>query len=216
VATSPIVRPRAGGIVGSTVPTTVVWRGTDNLSGWAISSLQQQRNGGTWSTIGSGLTAKSLNRALAPGLTTYALRVRGTDKAGNTGAWAAGPTVNLAVAPQTNAAIKYGGTWTSLGAASYLGGSAMTAYSTTAFATIRFTGRGFAWVGKYAASCGSAKVWVDGVLKATVSSYRTMTAYRPIIWSIAWSTSATHTIVIRPADTAGHPRIVLDGIVIVR
>jgi hypothetical protein len=216
IATAPIVRPRAGGVVGSRIPTRIKWTGGDNLSGWATARVRQRTNDGSWTTIGSDLTASSVKRTLAPGSTTYAFAVQGTDWAGNTGDWATGPAVRLAVKSQANRMITYRGAWSAARASGYLGGSARTATSKSASATVTFTGRAFAWIGKYGPGYGSARIWVDGVLRATVSSHRKRTTYRPIVWSIAWSTSATHTIVIKPAGTAGHPRIVIDGIVTVR
>ena len=217
VAAAPTVRPRVGGIVGSTaVPMTISWGGTDNLSGWSTSTVQQQSDGGAWSTIGQGLTAKSLKRSLAPGTTKYAFRVRGTDKAGNVGGFAAGPTVTVRVTQQTSTIIKYGGRWHSTSSSSYLGGTAKYATSTSASATISFTGRAFAWVGAEGGTRGSAKVWVDGVLVKTVRTYHASTLVRRVLWAISWATSGTHTIVIRPAGTSGHPRIDLDAIVLVK
>ena len=217
VATAPIVRPRVGGVVGTTVPVTVIWGGSDGLSGWATSTLRQRINAAGWSTIGTGLSAKSLNRILVAGATKYTFQVRGVDKAGNAEpSFVTGPSVSVGVTQQTTTAIHYSGTWHAASSARYLRGSAKYATASTASAKITVTGRGFAWVGAYGASRGSARVYVDGILAATVSTYRTSTTYRPIIWSIAWSTSGTHIILIRPVGTGSHPRIDLDAVVVVR
>ena len=57
---------------------------------------------------------------------------------------------------------------------------------------------------------GSADVFIDGVLKATVSTNATSTAYRPIVYVYNWTSQGTHTIKIVPKGTG---RVSLDGFV---
>ena len=207
--------PAKGAVVTSKVPVSVSWTGADGESGWATSQVQQQTNGGAFATVGTSLPSKSLSRSLAPGSTTSTFRVRGIDQAGNIGDWATGPTVKVSLLQGSNKAIHYGGTWHSARRSTYSAGSTRYATSKSASASITFTGRGFGWVGTYGSTRGSARIWVDGKLVATVSSHRSGTTYRPIVWAISWATAGSHRIVIKPAGTAGHARIDLDGLVLV-
>ncbi len=212
---APTVKPTRGAVMGSTVPVTVSWSVADALSGYGTATARQQTNG-AWATVGTGLTGTSLKRSLMPGSSAYAFAVRATDKAGNTSGYSTGPTFRLTRHQQTSTSIKYGGTWKTVSSTSYSGGSTRYATSTTASATFDFTGRGFAWVGAYGPTRGTAKIWLDGVLQPTVSTYRSSTTSRPVTWSVAWASSGTHRIVIKPAGTSGHPRIDLDALVVIR
>ncbi len=88
-----------GAPVGSTVPLTLTWSGTD--SGWGIGSykLQQSVDGGHWKTIALPRPkATSIVRMVAPG-GSIRYRVRAIDKAGNRGRVGLRPDVEAADHP---------------------------------------------------------------------------------------------------------------------
>jgi hypothetical protein len=58
---------------------------------------------------------------------------------------------------------------------------------------------------------GSFKVYVDGVLKGTVSTYATTSQDRVIVWEHSLP-AGTHTVKIVNQATAGHPYIYLDAV----
>jgi hypothetical protein len=62
-------------------------------------------------------------------------------------------------------------------------------------------------------SRGSAQVFVDGVLKATVNLNASSTVARPQVYAFNWSTNGAHTIKVVVVGTAGHPRIDVDAFV---
>jgi hypothetical protein len=66
---------------------TVVWSALELQSGVSLYQVQQQTDGGTWTTILSSATATRLERVLAGGH-TYAFRVRAKDGIGNQGSYA--------------------------------------------------------------------------------------------------------------------------------
>ena len=70
---------------------------------------------------------------------------------------------------------------------------------------------GIAWVSRKGPNRGQARVYVDGVLAATVNLYQTTYVSKVVVFTKTWSTSGTHTIKIVALGTAGHPRIDLDG-----
>ena len=71
-------------------------------------------------------------------------------------------------------------------------------------------------VAKGAASRGSFKVYVDGVLKAWVSTYSTTTKFRQVVYQYSWPTAGTHNIKIVVGGTLGHPRVDVDAFVVLR
>ena len=77
-----------------------------------------------------------------------------------------------------------------------------------------FTGESIAWVSSKSATRGSAQVYVDGVLAATVSLRKAATAHRQVVFGTAWSSAGPHTIQIVVLGTVGHPRVDLDALVV--
>jgi hypothetical protein len=73
--------------------------------------------------------------------------------------------------------------------------------------------RDFAWVATRTPTSGSAQVWIDGVLAATINLRSTSTTYRQLVFQRHFSTLATHTIEIRPMGTG---RIHLDAFLFYR
>ncbi|MEW6224457.1 MAG: hypothetical protein AB1627_07480 [Chloroflexota bacterium] len=212
----PRATARAGKVVGSTASTRISWSASDALSGLARYQLQQSVNGGTWSTVSSTLTSAYADRSLRPGSTTYRFRVRGWDAAGNVSAFVTGPTITMRHLQESSSAITYSGTWARSAKTAFSGGAVRYAASKAASATIKFTGRGFSLVSTYASSRGYIRVFVDGVEVPAVKLNRSSTTYRVVAYSISWITSAPHTIVLRPAGTAGHPRVDLDAILVIK
>ena len=62
---------------------------------------------------------------------------------------------------------------------------------------------------------GKVKVYVDGVLQATVDTYRSSTQYRSVVWRQAYSSTVTKTIRIVVLATSGRPRVDLDAFVVI-
>ena len=65
-------------------------------------------------------------------------------------------------------------------------------------------------------SRGSVKVYVDGVYVSTVSLHRSSYLARVIVFAKAWPTKAAHTVKLVVVGTAGHPRVDVDGFVVIR
>lgn len=57
---------------------------------------------------------------------------------------------------------------------------------------------------------GRFKVLVDGVLRATVDTFRASARHRVVVWSSSIATTGTHTVKIVNLGTGGRPRIDLD------
>ncbi|HEY4227072.1 MAG TPA: hypothetical protein VGM49_01950 [Candidatus Limnocylindrales bacterium] len=195
-------------VATSSVPVRTVWLGCDASN--PISYEAQQWKSSVWTAAATG-SATSTSPALAFNTKyRYRVRVRAVD---TFSAYAYGPYFEPLLTQQTSTSIKYGGTWTTASSSALLGGSSR--YSTRAgsSASYTFTGASIAWVGAVSSGRGSANVYIDGVFKATVSTYASTAAYRRVLYAFAWSTQGTHTIKIVVVGTAVHPRIDLDAFV---
>ena len=106
----------------------------------------------------------------------------------------------------------YTGSWGSSSCTCFSGGGS-TRRTTQAGASVSFTGgpERTALVMAKGPNRGSAKVYVDGVLKATVNTHSTTKTNRAVVWNGATNAG---TVRIVNVATAGHPRIDLDAVVI--
>jgi hypothetical protein len=99
----------------------------------------------------------------------------------------------------------------------FSGGSSRFSSSTGASATFTATlARSIAFVTTQATTRGSFRVYVDGVLKATVNPALSTTIYRRILYQASWPTAGTHSVKIVVSGTAGHPRVDVDAFVVLR
>ena len=70
-----------------------------------------------------------------------------------------------------------------------------------------------AWVTDEDSAHGSAKVYVDGALKATINTQSSAPLNRIIAYTFESATAGTHTLKIVNLATSGHPRTSIDGFV---
>jgi VCBS repeat-containing protein len=171
------------------------WSGSDAGVGLLRFDLQRSVDGGAWTA-----------QALATPLTTsvnanfgighiYHYRVRAVDKNGNASAWHYSQYLNATRYEETSGLITYVGTWTkSLFNSSYSGGYTKYAFGGTKTATFTVTARDFAFVGPMSSTRGTARIYLDGVLVATVSETSSSSIYRRVLWAHHFSTLASHTL----------------------
>ena len=106
----------------------------------------------------------------------------------------------------------YTGSWPSTSFAGAWGGTAKYATAASASATFACAScDAIAWVTDEDSQHGSAKVYVDGVLKATVNTNTSSKKNRVIAYTFAWAGDGAHTLKIVNAATTGHPRVTVDG-----
>ena len=221
VTSAPRVTLRRRDALVSSSPSTgllavVSWFGADpGGAGIRSFDLRRSTDGGPWTTVATGITGTSREVALLPGH-SHRFQVRARDRAWNVGPWVAGPTLVAQLRQEGWDALRWRGTWKGPTWAAFSGGSER--YSTDAGASFRatFTGRGIAWVSTLGSSHGAARVYVDGVLVATVNTYSKATLHRRIVFARTWSAVGTHTLRIVVVGTAGHARVGLDALEIVR
>jgi hypothetical protein len=157
-------------------------------------------------------TTTSIGRPFLP-FDTYAFRVSAIDEAGNEGPPSTSPTFSPTV--DTTPAVSVTGLWHPSSSASFLGGSSRYSTAKGASATYHFTGRAFAFETYTATNRGSVNMYVDGVFRGTVSTYSTVAKRLQLVFSRAWTTSGAHTVKLVVVGTVGHPRVDVDGFVIV-
>jgi hypothetical protein len=190
------------------------WSGTDSGAGIASYDVQRSTDGGAWTTIASATTATAMDVSLAPGH-NYRFRARARDKAGNLGSFVASSTWYPNLRQQNYATVTYTGTWGGASSSAYSGSWVKYSSAAGATATFTFKGRAVAWLSTLRPTNGQVRVYVDGVLAATVDTYAATTAYRQVVWSRSWSTYASHTIKLVVVGTAGHSRADLDAFEVV-
>jgi subtilisin family serine protease len=199
-------------LAGSALPLRLKWTVSDG-GGIDRYELARSLNGSaTWTLLSAPSTTVDLTAA-SSGTVRY--RSRAIDLAGNVGAWAYGPTLTPRLIQQTSTAIHRHGTWTSSSFASFSGGSARYARSSTASATYTFTGRGIALVSTRATTRGKVRVYINGAYAGIVDLYGP-TQYRTVAWQKTWSTVATRTIKLVLTGTPGRPRVDLDAFAVLR
>jgi hypothetical protein len=212
-------RPRLALTTGTRVTTTrgrvdASWTADDIGTGVDRFEVRLYRDGARWSDQATEVPAASL--LVAPGH-RWEVRVRAVDMAGNTSAWSASRAFSVGFRQDTSSAIRLKGTWHARRATHFWGGSTQSSRSARATATTTFTGRGIAWIGALGPSRGTAKVYVDGSLVATVSLARSSLATHRIVWQRTWASSGTHTVRVKVTGLpTSAPRVDIDGFVVLR
>ncbi len=201
--------------VGSTVPLRLGWPvASDTVTGVGSYRVLASRDGHAYTVLGAP-TVNALNTLVYPGH-TYRFRVYAVDRAGNTSAAVYTPTMRVLAYQDSSRSIRYSSGWHASSSIVYYGGTARWATVHGASASLTFIGRSVAWTSLVATTRGSANVYVDGRFIATVNLNTATTSVRRIVFARTWSTAGTHTIRIVVLGTAGHPRVDVDDLLVLR
>ena len=213
--TTPVAVPQAGGTVGATNPFRVTWTGSDGGTGIAGYRLAVSVDGGSYASVplATATSRSAVIRLRAPHEARF--RVRAVDRAGNWSAWRYGGTFRVTRASEASAGVATAGGWAVVSSSAYLGDRALRSGTAGAEVRFTFTGSRVAWIGTAGPGYGRADVYLDGTFARTVDTHRATTANRRVLYTARWPVSGTHTITVRVAGTAGHPRIAVDGFVVV-
>ncbi len=205
-----------GSLIGSTLSTTIVWpAATDDHSGVSSYVVRRRIGTGSWSIIASALTTRWLKVGLAFNTATQ-FGIAGRDGVGNVGPQAESPPATAVLLQDGTSLAKYTGTWSLVRTSTASNGKLHA--STRAGASVEFktTARTIAVVGRKRTGNGRAKVYVDGVHRATID-LRTSTLQHPrVVYARSFGSSGTHTIMWRVLGTSGRPLVSLDALVILR
>jgi hypothetical protein len=191
VVTTPTAAIVSGALLSSgRVPARVTFGASDARSGLASSAVQVSRDGGAWITAGSG-TARTIY--LTPG---HAYRFRGvaTDRAGNSRLGSSSATINVATIQESAPAVTRRGTWSVTPQTGALGGKV--ARSSTVGSSLTWTGtaRQIALIGPLGLTSGTARVYVDGVYRTTITMSGATPSGPRVRYAIHWSVAGTHSI----------------------
>jgi hypothetical protein len=124
-------------------------------------------------------------------------------------------TTSLTSTGYQEGAASFTGTWQSTSLAGAWGGAAKYTGASSASATFHCAScRALAWVTDEDSVHGSARVYVDGALKATINTQSSAPRNRVLAYKFEWATTGAHTLKIVNAATSGHARISVDGFLI--
>ena len=198
----------------STLQARVSWvAATDPSSPIGGYEIQASIDGGPWgATTAVGPTARAILVGQLIGH-TYRYQLRARDTVGNWSPWVAGPSVRSGLVQNVSSAVRYVGGWRRLYYSNASGGSVTYATAGGASAKATFVGRAVAIVGPVGPTRGSARIYVDGVYRMTVSFPATRNQSRKVMYTAALSTLGTHSIQLR---LVGNGRVDLDTFVIFR
>ena len=201
--------------IGTGIPVQLAWAGA-TVPGSASSTylLQRKLDAGAFLTVATPGTARA-NVSLSSGH-TYQFRVALVDGTGKVGRFVAGPAFKVAASQESSAAIHYSAGWARSSATASWGGHAKSTAASLASATFTFVGRNVAWVAPKDRLQGRARVYVDGRLVTTVNLNSATSRPRQIAFSRAWTTAGKHTLRIVGLATAGHPRVTVDALIVLR
>jgi len=138
---------------------------------------------------------------------SYSVRVMATDAPGASSGWSSALTVVITGTTtttryeETNAAITYQGVWGSQLDSNASGGGYKNSNNTGASATLTFTGTGVKWISDHWGDLGIARVYLDGVLDATVDLYSAVGTYQQVVYSKSGLVSGLHTLRIEVTGT---------------
>jgi len=102
---------------------------------------------------------------------------------------------------QNDPAIVYSGNWYSNGASTNSGGGAVLTNTRGARASITFTGTGISWIAYRDEWSGVARVYLDGVPKATIDNYLSPSDPHAMPYSTAGLSPGPHTLTIEVTGT---------------
>lgn len=212
--------PRVG-VATTTASFPVKWTGTS--SPYRLDSGEKVRNTTTnvWSTapvFTTRMPSTELKSTTVTGAQghSYYFRVRGSDGLGNATEWSATKAADVPMDDRWGG-LSYGASWVAHASSSrYLGTYKTTTSATQVSSAKTYTSK-FTVIGDRCATCGKFRVYVDGVLKATVDSYASTTKTRQVLYA-GGSLGAIkpHSIKIVTLATSGRPRVTLDAIGLMR
>ncbi|MBP1704424.1 MAG: hypothetical protein H6Q36_163 [Chloroflexi bacterium] len=138
-------------------------------------------------------------------------RVRAVDGYGNVGPWATGSSLKPTIYDQATSTT-YSGTWRTASSSSYYKGTSKYSSTAGASATFTFSGRSVGFLTYRGPTRGKVKVYVDNVLKKTVTLTSSTSMPFRIVYATGWSTSGSHRIKL----VVSSGRVDIDGFVVLK
>lgn len=194
------------------VPMRISWSGSDASSGITSYTLLKSTDGGAFAPVFSG-NATSTVLPLKGGH-TYRFEATATDLAGNVSAPRAGTTKRVTVLQEAATALTYSSGWTTVSQVGASGGKVKKATLAGKTAKLTFTGTQFAWMTTRGSTHGAATVKFDAGVPVTIGTNAT-TTQAAYVTGVRTGPAATHSYTVKVTGTAGHPRVDVDGFVVI-
>jgi hypothetical protein len=130
------------------------------------------------------------------------------------GATTAGPMApSLTRYDQTDPAISYSGTWTTVKKTAASGRSYARANTAGASVTIAFNGTRLDWIATLRSTSGAADIYLDGAFVRTVDLRDSRATYQHVVWSTGTLTSGVHTVrIVRNAGSVAGADVTIDAV----
>ena len=209
--TSVTAAPAAMPTLTATIPYKVSWTSLGSIASYQVSYTV---NGGAPNAVTlPSAKATSYTFAATPG-NTYVFSVQATDTFAQTSSSVTSTAFTPNVVQDSDGAIAYGGSWTTKPIVTASGGTVAASSTIGASATLATSARSFALIAAKATTYGAAKIYVDGVLKATINLYSLTAVAKASVYSIDFGTSGSHSIAVVEVGTLGHPAVNIDAFVV--
>jgi hypothetical protein len=194
------------------VPMRISWNGSDSLSGIVSYSLYESTDGSAFTPVFSG-NATTTVLPLRSGH-AYRFQVTATDLAGNVSPALAGPTKRVTVLQEGAKALTFSGGWTTVSQTGASQGKVKKATLAGKTAKLTFTGTQFGWMTTRGKTHGAATVRFDAGTPVSIgtTAAATQAAY---VTGVRTGAAASHSYALKVAGTPGHPRVDVDGFVII-
>ena len=143
----------------------------------------------------------------------YQEQVSAIDDAGNMSLTpSAGLSRTATVYQQSLSSFTYSSGWGSSSSTVYSGGSARYSSTVGKYVSFKASGQSFGFLTYRASTRGRARIYVDGVLKGTLTLTSSTVKARNLAYTITFATSGTHTIKV----VVYSGRVDVDGFVVLR
>ena len=221
-ATAPTIaaqRPRFATRVAAgatSVKVDIAWTASDAGSGVASVAVERSVDGGGWTPVGTVAGSATSARVSVAYGRRYAFRVMASDHAQNSSGWVPAGTFTPTLIGERSSAVSYRGTWSTGRSSAYLGGRSRYTGVARRRATLTFTGMAVAWVGSTGPTRGRARVYADGAYQGSYGTHASTSRHRLVLAARTFATAGRHTFRVEVVGTAGHPRIDVDGFVVLR
>jgi hypothetical protein len=202
-----------GWISPTSVPLRIRWEAaTDEGSGVARYEVAHSQDGAPWQPVADPSDRNAAKVRVRPGSISES-RVRAVDGAGNASDWQASAPALVKLQSERSGSASFDPGWRTRSSSAYLGGEARS--TTTPGATVRHrsTGTAMAIIASRGPDGGSATVYVDGLIDATVSFAAATALHRRLVYERAWSTAETRVVEVVFEGSAGK-RADIDGFLV--
>jgi hypothetical protein len=142
---------------------------------------------------------------LAPGSHTLDVMPSGTRNPLAAGSWIWVDAFEVTARVQEDdPAVSYSGAWTQSALPLSSGGRAMAALDTGAQASFRFSAPAVSWIGYRDGSCGIARVFLDGKLRAEIDTYAAAAETQTVVYTLSGLPPGEHVLTLEVAGRR-HP-----------